>query len=244
MLNPTTGRLLHSILMLAALVASYWLYRQNRTKLDVSEDHKRFLSLAALLGAFIGAKLPFMLERDWSRLSPWIHWLSDGKTVLGGIFGGYAAVELTKAWLGIRKGTGDTFAIPIAAGLSIGRLGCFFGGCCFGVPTQLPWGIAFPTAPDGGELLRHPVQIYETLFHALALGGLVMLQQRRWFDGHRLKVYLIGYLVFRFFTELIRPEPLMVAGLTAYQIACLVLAIGLLAQYLVQSRSRTATDAG
>ncbi len=185
-----------------------------------------------------------MLEQDWSGLSPWIHWLSDGKTVLGGIFGGYVSVELTKAWLGVRKGTGDAFAIPIAAGLSIGRLGCFFGGCCFGIPTQLPWGIAFPTAPDGGELLRHPIQLYETLFHALALGGLVILQQRRWFAGHRLKVYLIGYLVFRFFTELLRPEPVMVAGLTAYQIACVVLATGLLAQYLVQSRSRSASVAG
>lgn len=244
MLDPTTGRFLHSMLMLAALVASYWLYKQNRTKLEVSEDHKRFLSLAALLGAFIGAKLPFMLEQDWSGLSPWIHWLSDGKTVLGGIFGGYVSVELTKAWLGVRKGTGDAFAIPIAAGLSIGRLGCFFGGCCFGIPTQLPWGIAFPTAPDGGELLRHPIQLYETLFHALALGGLVILQQRQRFAGHRLKVYLIGYLVFRFFTELLRPEPVMVAGLTAYQIACVVLATGLLAQYLVQSRSRSASVAG
>jgi prolipoprotein diacylglyceryltransferase len=128
--SPQAGKLLHSLLMLLALVVSYWLYRHSRQKLEISSDHKRFLSLAALLGAFIGAKLPFLLERDWTGLSPWTHWLSDGKTVLGGIFGGYIAVELTKAWLGVRQGTGDAFAVPIAAGLSIGRIGCFLGGCC------------------------------------------------------------------------------------------------------------------
>ena len=78
MVSPATGRFLHTLLMLAALVASYWLYKQSQTKLALSDDHKRFLSLAALLGAFIGAKLPFLLEKDWIGLSPWIHWLSDG----------------------------------------------------------------------------------------------------------------------------------------------------------------------
>jgi phosphatidylglycerol:prolipoprotein diacylglycerol transferase len=242
MVSPASGRFLHSMLMLAALLASYWLYKQNRIKLALSDDQKRFLSLAALLGAFVGAKLPFLLEKDWSGLSPWIHWLSDGKTVLGGIFGGYLAVELTKAWLGIRQGTGDAFAVPIAAGLSIGRLGCFFGGCCFGVPTQLPWGVAFPLAPDQGVLLRHPIQIYETLFHGLAMVMLVLMHQWQWFAGHRLKIYLLSYLVFRFFTELIRPEPLLAAGLTAYQIACIVLALGLGLQFLMQSRSASVSS--
>jgi prolipoprotein diacylglyceryltransferase len=86
-------------------------------------------------------------------------------------------------------------------------------------------------------LLRHPIQIYETLFHGLALLLLVLMQKREWFTGHRLKIYLLSYLVFRFFTELIRPEPLVAAGLTAYQIACIVSALGLTLQFLMQSRS-------
>lgn len=178
MISLSTGRFLHTLLMLTALVASYLLYKRGRRKLSVSDDHKRFLSLAALIGAFIGAKLPFLIDQDWSGLSPWVHWLSDGKTVLGGIFGGYISVELTKAWLGVRQGTGDAFALPIAAGLSIGRIGCFFGGCCYGLPTQLPWGVAFRTAPDGGQLMRHPIQIYESLFHLLGLVVLWRIEQQ------------------------------------------------------------------
>ena len=229
-MSPQAGKLLHSLMMLLALVVSYWLYRHSRQKLEISSDHTRFLSLAALLGAFIGAKLPFLLERDWTGLSPWTHWLSDGKTVLGGIFGGYVAVELTKAWLGVRQGTGDAFAVPIAAGLSIGRIGCFLGGCCYGIPTTLPWGVAFKTAPDAGECMRHPVQLYETLFHSIALIALVMLEHRRWVAGQRLKLYLIGYLIYRFITEWIRPEPKVLYGFTAYQIACVFLAILLIGQ--------------
>jgi phosphatidylglycerol:prolipoprotein diacylglycerol transferase len=137
---------------------------------------------------------------------------------------------LTKAWLGVRQGTGDAFAVPIAAGLSIGRIGCFLGGCCYGIPTTLPWGVAFNTAPDAGECMRHPVQLYETLFHSIALMALVMLEHSRWFAGQRLKLYLIGYLVFRFITEWIRPEPKLLFGLTAYQIACVFLAILLIGQ--------------
>jgi phosphatidylglycerol:prolipoprotein diacylglycerol transferase len=193
--------------------------------------------LAALLGAFIGAKLPFLLERDWTGLSPWTHWLSDGKTVLGGIFGGYVAVELTKAWLGVRQGTGDAFAVPIAAGLSIGRIGCFLGGCCYGIPTTLPWGVAFKTAPDAGECMRHPVQLYETLFHSAALIALVMLEHRQWVAGQHLKLYLIGYLIYRFITEWIRPEPKFLFGLTVYQIACVFLAILLIGQLRSTSNS-------
>lgn len=236
MLSPATGKLLHSLFMLVALALSYWLYRRNRENLSVSDDHKRFLSLAALLGAFLGAKLPFLLEQDWSGLSPWVHWLSDGKTVLGGIFGGYVTVELAKAYLGVRQGTGDAFAVPVAAGLSIGRIGCFFGGCCYGIPTALPWGVPFATAPDGGELLRHPVQLYETIFHVLGIAGLMLLDRKGWMPGQRLKIYLLGYLVFRFLTEYIRPEPKLWQGITAYQLACVGLSIMLVAQFLWVSR--------
>jgi len=236
MLGSSTGRLLHSLLMLVALLASYWVYRRNRERLDLTNDHKRFLSLAALLGAFVGAKLPFVIESDWSGLSPWIHWLSDGKTVLGGIFGGYIAVELTKAFLGIRQRTGDSYAVPVAIGLSIGRIGCFFGGCCYGTPTLLPWGVAFATAPDRGEYFRHPTQIYEALFHGLSIVILIFIEYRGWYNGQRLKLYLLAYLIFRFFTEFIRPEPILVLGLTAYQIACLLFALLLAVQFYWHAR--------
>jgi phosphatidylglycerol:prolipoprotein diacylglycerol transferase len=44
--------------------------------------------------------------------------------------------------------------------LAVGRLGCFLAGCCYGSPTDLPWGVVFP---DLGPPARHPVQLYSVL---------------------------------------------------------------------------------
>src|SRR5919204_429820 len=76
------------------------------------------------------------------------------------------------AALAIRVKTGDTFALPLALALALGRWGCFCNGCCFGKPTDLPWGVDF-----GDGVRCHPTQIYESLFHALM--ALVLLELMR-----------------------------------------------------------------
>ncbi len=74
-------------------------------------------------------------------------YLVGGKTVVGGLLGGWMAIELTKRLLGIRRRTGDVFAIPLAVGIAIGRIGCFLTG-----PSDLTWGVstAAPWAIDAG----------------------------------------------------------------------------------------------
>lgn len=242
-------KLLHSLCMLAAMAVAYALYRSTRVELPLSDDHKRFIASAACLGALIGSKLPFLIDRDWQGMSPWSSWLTDGKTVLGGLLVGYLAVEATKWYLGIRIQTGDAFAIPLAAALSIGRIGCFFGGCCFGLPTDLPWGVCFHSA-DGDQFIpRHPTQLYESLFHGLCLVFLVAISTKsiesnqatdRFFAsirGHHLKLYLLAYLVYRFMTEWIRPEPIFAWHMTAYQIACIIFALLLGLQWRATART-------
>lgn len=242
-------KLLHSLCMLAAMAVAYALYRSTRVELPLSSDHKRFIASAACLGALIGSKLPFLIDRDWQGMSPWSSWLTDGKTVLGGLLVGYLAVEATKWYLGIRIKTGDAFAIPLAAALCIGRIGCFFGGCCFGLPTDLPWGVCFHSA-DGDQLNpRHPTQLYESLFHGLCLVFLVAIKTKptesnqvtdRFFAsirGHHLKLYLLAYLVYRFMTEWIRPEPIFAWHMTAYQIACIIFALLLGLQWRATART-------
>jgi prolipoprotein diacylglyceryltransferase len=149
----------------------------------------------------------------------------DGKTILGGIFGGYLAVEIAKSRLGIKVGTGDAFAIPIAIAVMIGRVGCFWAGCCYGTITELPWGVAFPNAGDANGVLRHPTQLYEGLFHGVAILLLVLGERRAWIPGQRLKAYLLAYLAYRFLTEWIRPETHWWLGLTVYQLACIGLSL-------------------
>jgi phosphatidylglycerol---prolipoprotein diacylglyceryl transferase len=185
------------------------------------------LALAAFCGGVLGAKLPFALSSGagwWTEAA----WLSDGKTIVTGLAAAYLAVELTKLVLGIRIKTGDTFALPLALALAVGRWGCFFNGCCYGTETDLPWGVNF-----GDGILRHPTQIYESLFHFSMALVLWQIMSRDALRRQRLKLYLIAYALYRFATEFIRPEPVWWLGLTFYQCAALLLAMALMLQWLV-----------
>jgi len=191
--------------------------------------------LAAFIGGALGAKLPFAFS---SGLFSDAAWLGDGKTITTGLVGAYLAVELTKRLLGIRVKTGDSFALPLALAMAVGRWGCFFNGCCCGTPTSLPWGVQFQVS---GELVRcHPTQIYESLFHLVMAGLLLHVIRQGSFRHQRLKLYLICYGVYRFITEFIRPEPTGWLGLTFYQWVALGLAGGLSIQWIVDERLKCA----
>jgi phosphatidylglycerol:prolipoprotein diacylglycerol transferase len=71
-------------------------------------------------------------------------------------------VEIVKRSIGLRTSTGDLYAIPLAIGIAIGRIGCFLTGLSdntYGNPTSLPWAINF-----GDGIPRHPTQLYEIVF--------------------------------------------------------------------------------
>ena len=200
-----------------AIGAGYLLSRRNQRNLPLPTSDKLAIGAGAFCGAMIGAKLPFVLS-DWSGLISGAAWFSDGKTIVCGLVGGYFGVELAKWALDIRVKTGDSFAVPVAVAVAIGRLGCFSAGCCYGSPTRLAWGIDF-----GDGIARHPTQLYETAFHLIAAAILAVLQQRGLFRGQLIKLYIISYLTYRFVTEWIRPEPELWFGLTGYQWASLLL---------------------
>jgi phosphatidylglycerol:prolipoprotein diacylglycerol transferase len=132
--------------------------------------------------------------------------------------GGYGGVELAKWVLDVRVKTGDSFGVPVAAAVAVGRLACFHAGCCYGTVTTLPWGVRFDDGPP-----RHPTQLYEFAFHLSAAIGLAWLRRRGLFRGQLIKLYIIAYLVYRFFTEYLRPEPVIGLGWTGYQWATLAL---------------------
>lgn len=211
----------YTLVMLAAVAVLSVLLRRWQARLPLSWWEKLGLGIGGFCGAMIGAKLPFALS-DWNGLLDGTTWLADGKTIVCGIVGGYFGVELAKWTLDIRVKTGDTFAVPVAVAVAIGRVACFVGGCCYGAPTNLPWGVCFQRAGD--SLPRHPTQLYEAAFHLTMAGLLFTLQQRGLFRGQLVKLYILSYLGYRFLTEFIRPEPRLLLGLTGYQWAALALA--------------------
>ena len=235
---------LYSLTMMFAIVACSVLLRRFQKKLPLEPKEKLLIGLAAFIGAMIGAKLPFLIFQLWqvstndSTQTSWSSvllgsWFANGKTIMFGIVGGYFAVEFAKWILSIKTRTGDSFAVPVAVGVALGRLGCFFAGCCHGVETELPWGVHFTIADGDSEVLRHPTQIYEFLFHTVAASVLLVfylklyrnnkpLRQRPgWFEiifwGNLIKAYILLYLFYRIATEEIRPEPEIWLSLTAYQ---------------------------
>jgi phosphatidylglycerol---prolipoprotein diacylglyceryl transferase len=212
---------MYVLIMAAAIVTGIVLAQQTQTALPLTRREKFFIGLGAFCGAMIGAKLPFVLS-DWEGFLSGLAWFSNGKTILCGLVGGYFGVELAKWLLGVRIKTGDSFAVPVAAAVGIGRLGCFHAGCCYGMPTTMPWGMVFPNVD---YLSRHPTQLYEAGFHLSAAAMLYWLQRRGMLRGQLIKLYILSYLVYRFLTEFIRPEARLAGGLTGYQWAASVLAI-------------------
>jgi phosphatidylglycerol:prolipoprotein diacylglycerol transferase len=121
--------------MIAAVAVGAWLSRLTQTALPLSSAQRFGIGLGAFCGAMIGAKLPFVLS-DWQGFLSGAAWFSDGKTILCGLVGGYAGVEVAKWALDIHVKTGDSFAVPVAAAVGVGRIACFVGGCCYGTSTS------------------------------------------------------------------------------------------------------------
>jgi prolipoprotein diacylglyceryltransferase len=216
---------LFMLLALAVFVLARRLLPASAAVAALPRWQRTCLALAALVGGAFGAKLPFVFG---AAAEPWWSlWLRDGKTLTTGLLGAYLAVELAKWALHITTKTGDSFALPLALALAVGRWGCYCNGCCSGVPTTVPWAVDF-----GDGIPRHPTQVYESLFHlSLAIVLIVVIRQGL-FRSQRLKLYLIAYGTYRFLSEYLRPEPASWAGLTFYQWVSLILILAMTAHWL------------
>jgi phosphatidylglycerol:prolipoprotein diacylglycerol transferase len=109
------------------------------------------------------------------------------------------------------------FAPAIALGVAIGRIGCFLRGCCFGKETSLPGGVDF-----GDGILRHPTQLWESIFMFLLFGFLMWKRTKNPKPGELFRILGISYFGFRFLIEFIRVEKIAFFGLTWFQIICLL----------------------
>jgi phosphatidylglycerol---prolipoprotein diacylglyceryl transferase len=94
----------------------------------------------------------------------------------------------------------------------VGRVGCFFNGCCYGRQVQA-FGVVFP----GDAVERAPVQVYEALGLILLAIGLEIASRRRRPAGRILSAYLAAYGALRFVLEAWRADQPTVGFLTPPQ---------------------------
>jgi phosphatidylglycerol:prolipoprotein diacylglycerol transferase len=105
----------------------------------------------------------------------------------------------------------DILALTGGVAEGVGRWGCFFSGCCYGTPSDLPWAVTFP---EIGRRLHaglpsvpiHPTQIYMSLNSLAILGLLLLLYRRKRFHGQIISVYVLLYTTTRFFIEFVRGD--------------------------------------
>jgi phosphatidylglycerol:prolipoprotein diacylglycerol transferase len=206
-------------LMLAGIGISiaFWVRLARR------DDRLMTIYLAALVSAFLGAKLVYLAAEGWMFWSDpqrWTIW-ATGKTILGALLGGYAGVEIAKKLVGYTAPTGDWFAVIAPVGIVLGRAGCLLHGCCPGRECTPAWW----TMRDAHGVERWPAVPVEILFNLFAIVVFLVMRRRQWLPGQHFHLYLIGYGLFRFGHEFLRATPRVVGGATGYQIAALAVAV-------------------
>ncbi len=171
------------------------------------------LSFYIILGAIVGSRLFYVITHiSYYLQNP----IDVFKVWQGGLtfFGGFILSVIVCIWmvkkhdLGLWK-TFDLFAPSLAIGVFFGRLGCFFAGCCHGIPCDLPWAVTFTNpqslAPTGVPL--HPTQLYSSAGALISFLVLIALRKRKSFDGQLTLTWILLYSGFRSIIELFRGDP-------------------------------------
>lgn len=197
-----------------------------------------------IAGLLIGARLGYVIFYDFSYYVDHLFeiflplQIIDGKIQVTGFyglsyFGGLFGVMLA-GWIFARRRRINfwqlsDFVVPaVPAGYFFGRLGNFLNSELYGRPTEVFWGMYFPS--DSFPILRHPSQLYEGLLEGLLLFILLWSwRNQAWLRGKALAFYFLGYGLSRFFCEFFRqPDPQAILNtklLTLGQIFSLFLAI-------------------
>lgn len=122
--------------------------------------------------------------------------------------------------VGHTESTGDDMVIPLVLGIAIGRIGCFLTGIgdeTVGIQTTWPVGIDF-----GDGIFRHPTQLYEMGFLFIIMICCIWLRRYKLWEGFIFQIFMLAYLIFRFWVEWLKPTDKLYVQLSAIQWACIL----------------------
>ena len=203
----------YGIMLVVSFLAALWYVKRHAPKFKISSIIVENLAFYIMLGVIIDGRILYVAfhwhQYENDILGMFRLW-EGGMMFFGGLIGGFllGALYLKKQNIPVLK-ISDIVAPALGLGLFFTRIGCFLNGCCFGIPSRLPWAIQFPdecvagASLVGGQTL-HPTQLYESVF-GLALffflnDRLGKAHQR----GAVFSQYLIFYGGFRFGIDFIR----------------------------------------
>jgi len=203
----------YGIMLVVSFLAALWYVKRHAPKFQISPIIVENLAFYIMLGVIIGGRILYVVFH-WSQyendiLGMFRLW-EGGMMFFGGLIGGFllGALYLRKQNISVLR-ISDIVAPALGLGLFCTRIGCFLNGCCFGVPSTLPWAIRFPDqcvagASLVGEQPLHPTQLYESAF-GLALFFFLNNRLGKFHGrGAIFSQYLIFYGGFRFGIDFIR----------------------------------------
>lgn len=192
------------LISIACTVGAIWFLKRSERR-NLMRVTAIDLTLATLIGGFVGARLlhVFYEEPIFYRYNPaaiFQVW-NGGFVFLGGVLGAWFAATIfcifrrEPFWF-----WADIAMPPISLGYAIGRLACFFNGCCYGKYCQLPWAVYM----HGGG--RHPTQLYATFWELILLFVLLRIEPRVRMAGTLFCVWLVGHSLGRVIMEFFRDD--------------------------------------
>jgi phosphatidylglycerol:prolipoprotein diacylglycerol transferase len=215
---PWLGQLhlaIYALCMVVGFAVAFALMVRRAAVLGVPRERLIDCFLIALVLGVVGARLRYVYER-------WDQFLSDahgdlhraviaaadldrgGAVWYGGVLMATLGIMAYLRWRRIAWLSFADITLPaLLAGLAVGRIGCWFNGCCYGAPTDLPWGVTCAHYP--GQHV-HPTQLYETAACAVLATGLMWFWRRRRRDGQVAFWAIIGYGAWRFVNEGLRGD--------------------------------------
>jgi phosphatidylglycerol---prolipoprotein diacylglyceryl transferase len=241
----------YGVLLAAAYLLGLQLAVRRARHRGVDPARVMDLGIWIIIAALIGAKLLLVIV-DWD------YYRSNPREIFSlvrsaGVFYGGLIVATVTGFALMRRyqlpvwTTADLYAPGIALGHVIGRMGCFFAGCCWGKPTDLPWAITFTNpaaAVNVGTPLNiplHPTQLYEAGAELLILGLLLSTERKGgYFAGRTFWLYMLLYGITRFIIEIYRGDPRgeMFGMSTSQFVSVLLIPLSLAMLYWLRRRNQ------
>ena len=224
----------YGVMVSLGFIVGYYVLLDWAEEEGVDEKYIVDLFLILVGASMVGARITYVITYPQHFYYDWLDifrvW-KGGLTILGGallalvLFGLYCWRHRLPTLLVL-----DLFSPCIALGLIIGRWGCVGYGCCYGRPTDLPWGLTFPnTDPLMEAVPRHPTQIYTSLCMVVIFLCLRWYRRRPHTDGMVTVAFIYLYSIYRLFIETLREDVATesyIFGLTFAQSCCLVASLG------------------
>ncbi|MCX6009604.1 MAG: prolipoprotein diacylglyceryl transferase [Chloroflexi bacterium] len=188
----------YGIMVVLAVVAVIVISLLEARRVGLDEEHIYSAGLWAIIGGVIVSRLLHVIDKwDYYMANPAQIIGFEGLTVYGAVLGAllvvliYCWVKKISFWL-----IGDVIAPGAILGQAIGRIGCLMNGCCYGLPTSLPWGLVYTHPGNYGPPLGgavHPTQVYHLIWNLIGFGVLWSLRRRLKPQGSLFLLYLALY---------------------------------------------------